>query len=119
MKHYRETKLPQTQEQQAVPECRMNSINALALRYGITDLGLRHWPQNGSQTVEEEYHSYTTADLFEYGLDPLRFWEVHFFNIQFTCTLADSSLPDEEDGVPNHIPDGNGLSTNSGLCCPL
>jgi hypothetical protein len=118
MKHYRETKLPHILEQQAVPLGGVNLLNALALRYKLAE-GLRCRPQNGPRTVEQEYHSYTTGDLFEGGLDPLRFWEVHFFNIQFTCTLADSPLSDEEDGVPNHIPDGDGLSTDSGLCCPL
>jgi hypothetical protein len=119
MKHYREIKPLQTPEQQAVPSQGVHCINALALRFGLADLGLRPQPQNGPRTVEQEYQLYITGDLFEHGLDPLRFWEVHFFNVQFTCTLADSSLPEEEDGVPNHIPDGDGLSTDSGLCCPL
>lgn len=119
MKHYRETKLPHILEQQAVPlGGGVNSLIALAAHYKLTE-GLRRRPQNGPRTVEQEYHSYIAGELFEDSLDPLRFWEVHFFNIQFTCTLADSPLSDEEDGVSNHIPDGDGLSTDSGLCCPL
>jgi hypothetical protein len=93
-------------------------MNSLALQVGLDDFVLEHQSQGGLRTVQQEYLSYT-ASLTEDRLDPLVFWEVQILNFQFTRTLADSSLPDKEDGVPNHIPDGNGLFTNSGLCCSL
>jgi len=80
MEYYRKTKLPQNlnSEEYIKPSNGLDSINALASRYGIKDLGLRR-PLNALRSVRDEYNSYVSGDLHENGLDPLGYWEVYFF----------------------------------------
>jgi len=77
MEHYREAEPQPTAEKLTVPSRPIHSINALALHYGLADMGLRHQSQDRLRSVEEEYYSYITGDFLRDDLDPLMFWEVH------------------------------------------
>ncbi|OJA10881.1 hypothetical protein AZE42_13557 [Rhizopogon vesiculosus] len=64
------------------------------------DLRLRPQPQNGPQTVEDEYQLYISGDLFEHGLDPLRFWERKRKEFPTIFRMAMDYLPIQASAVP-------------------
>ena len=117
--HYH-TELPdsETLNQRTVRSDTVNVLNDLASMWKMLDMELNPGVQNTTRTVEEEFREYVDGHNLGGDLNPLTFWEVHFPTCD-DCTLAYISLPEKEDDVPNHIPDGDGLSTNPGFCGPL
>ena len=66
---------------------KVDTINSLAQLYGLGDMRVRRPQQSqGPQTIEQEYQSYVNGDLWDEGIEVLKFWEVHCTNhISFNC----------------------------------
>ncbi|KAI6006401.1 hypothetical protein EDC04DRAFT_2907866 [Pisolithus marmoratus] len=64
----------------------VHTINSLVAHFGIKDMGTKTQPQpHRVVTTDDEYYSYVNGDLWDDGLDPLKFWEA--------CKLFPSPAP--------------------------
>ncbi|KAI5991337.1 hypothetical protein EDC04DRAFT_2911577 [Pisolithus marmoratus] len=75
MHEYRQ-KLPMPAKAQQKGKGSVHTIDSLTAHFGIKDMGTKMQPQPLKVvTPDDEYYSYINGDLWDDGLDPLKFWE--------------------------------------------
>lgn len=86
--------------------------------YGLSDIDILPHNEGGTQTVEQEFSSYSTAVRSPWGTNLLAFWTVralclHYISLIMMCQLDCTAY------ISDHLFNRNGLSPHTGLCCSL
>jgi hypothetical protein len=87
VEYQRQTSPEAAKQSNTTRTSKVDTINSLAQLYGLGDMYVKHPQQSqGPQTIEQEYQSYVNGDLWDEGVDVLKFWEVHRTIYSFNCS---------------------------------